>query len=105
MDPTNTFSIVKTQTNQRRGTATLTLDLPNPGELSVSGNGVKAASNAHEATTVPAPGPANVLVQAKGRQKGALNRTGKVKLNVTITFTPTGGSAHTQGTKVKLRKR
>ena len=50
-------------------------------------------------------GPVKVTIRAKGKKKRKLNETGKVKLNVAITYTPTGGSPSTDSTKVKLRKR
>ena len=66
---------------------------------------VKSAGAAHaSATTVNAPGAAQLLIRAKGKKKRKLNETGKVKLNLAITYTPTGGDASTQSTKVKLKK-
>ena len=41
----------------------------------------------------------------KGKKKRKLNETGKVKLNVAITYTPTGGVPSTQSLKVKLKKK
>jgi hypothetical protein len=43
--PSNTFTLGARTKNKKKGTATLTIaDLPNPGDLTASGNGVKAAS-------------------------------------------------------------
>jgi hypothetical protein len=104
-EPTNTFSLAGTTRNKKKGTATLTVNVPNPGELTGSGNGAKVASaEAVISKSVPA-GPAQLVVKAKGKKKRKLNATGKVKLNVTITFTPTSGSPHTESTKVKLKKK
>ena len=33
VSPSNSFTLGKTKTNRRKGTATLTVDLPNPGDL------------------------------------------------------------------------
>ena len=50
-------------------------------------------------------GSAQLLIKAKGRKKRKLKKNGKVKLNVGITYTPTGGDPATQSLKVKLRKK
>ena len=54
--------------------------------------------------SVPA-GLAQLLIKARGKKQKKLNETGKVKLNVAVTYTPTGGDPNTQSTKVKLRKK
>jgi len=102
--PSNTFTLGEAKRNKKKGTATLTVDVPNPGELALSGNGVKTAG-AVAATTVTAPGAVELLVRAKGKKKRKLNETGKVKVKPTITYTPTGGDPSTQSTKLKLKKR
>jgi hypothetical protein len=103
--PSNAFTLGATQRNKEKGTATLNITFPNPGELTVSGNGLAAAS-AGQATIAQAvsAGPAGVLIKAKGTKKAKLNRTGKVKLDVAITYTPTNGTANTQTVRVKLEK-
>jgi hypothetical protein len=103
--PTNTFTIGTTTRNKKRGTATVSLDLPNPGELTASGTGAKVAGVASTAKAVSGPGTATLLVKAKGKKKRKLNSKGKVKLGLTISFTPTGGAAATVSTKVKLKKK
>ena len=104
VEPTNTLGLGRPKRNVKNGTATLALQVPNPGELTVSGNGLKAASTgATEAKSVSA-GAVNLKIKAKGKKLATLNRTGKVKLSPSITYTPTGGSPKTQSTKVKLKK-
>ena len=103
--PENSFSVVTTQRNKKNGTASVTLNLPNPGDLSGSGNGAKVSSSrASPSKAVPA-GPATLLVKAKGKKKRTLNDTGKAKLNIAVTYRPTGGDPTTQPLKVKLRKK
>jgi len=101
----NAFTLGATAANKKNGTATITINLPNPGELTASGNGVRVASGrgAEISKSVPA-GPAQLQIKAKGKKKKTLNDTGKVKLRLAITYTPTGGDASTQSLKVKLRK-
>ena len=48
------------------------------------------------------PGP---LIKATGKKKRALNKKGKAKLNVTVTYTPRNGDPQTQPLAVKLKKK
>jgi hypothetical protein len=106
VSPTNVFSIVGTQRNRKKGTAVLSVNVPNPGDLTASGNGVKAASAGRALISKSVgPGPTQLLIRAKGKKKRKLNTTGEVKLAVTLTYTPTGGSASSQWTTVKLKKK
>ena len=101
----NSFTIQGTRRNKKKGTETITLNLPNPGELTATGNGVKASSaTAHSSKSVGA-GTATLVVKATGKKRRKLNQTGKVKVNLTIAFTPTGGTTGTQSLKVKLKKK
>jgi hypothetical protein len=102
-EPTNTFTLGAVTRNKKKGTATLTATVPNPGELNASGKGVKASSAAVTSKAVGA-GVAKLVIRAKGKKKQKLNDTGKVKLNSKITYTPTGGAANTVSRKVKLKK-
>jgi hypothetical protein len=102
----NAFTIATIRRNKKKGTATVSVNLPDPGELVGSGKGVKAASAGRAVTSKSAgAGQAQLVIKAKGKKKRKLTRTGKVKLNVAITFTPTGGKANTQSLKVKLKKK
>jgi hypothetical protein len=102
--PDNGFSLSGVRRNRKKGSVSLSFSLPNPGELAGSGMGAKVSSQARTSKAVGA-GPAQLLVKAKGKKKAALNATGKVKLRVSITYTPTGGDPSTQSVKVKLVKR
>ena len=102
--PSNTFGLGAVERNKKKGTATLTVNVPNPGELTGSGNGASAAGVAVISKAVP-PGTAQLLIKAKGKKKKKLNQKGKVKLNVGVTYTPTGGDPSTQSVKVKLKKK
>ena len=104
LQPTNTFTLGKVKRNEKKGTATLTAKVPNPGLLTGSGNGVKVASVARPSRTVSAPGNVKLKIRAKGQKKRQLDQTGKVKLGVNVTYTPTGGDPSTESKKVKLTK-
>jgi hypothetical protein len=106
VSPSNTFALGKVKRNQDKGTATLTVSVPNPGELVLAGKGVKRASAAGAvvAKTVTAPGDVKLKIRAKGKKKRKLNETGKVKVKPTITYTPTSGDPNTQSRRLKLKK-
>jgi hypothetical protein len=69
--PSNAFSLGKVKRNKRKGTATLTVGVPNAGKLALSGNGVRAASAGGAATskTVGAAGKVKLVIRAKGKKK------------------------------------
>jgi hypothetical protein len=105
------FSFGKLGRNKKRGTAVLPVTVPGAGTLSLSGRGV-AGQQASTSRAVSARGKAvasastvKLLVKGKGKKRKKLNETGKVKLNLAITYTPTGGEASTQSLKVKLKKK
>lgn len=103
--PTNTVTLGGTTLNKKKGTATLNLTLPNDGELSATGSGVSASSAGHaQISKAVSAGAAQLLIKATGKKRKTLNQTGKVKLSVTITYTPQNGDPGTQTVKVKLKK-
>jgi hypothetical protein len=105
IDPTSTFTLGAITHNKDKGTATITVNVPNPGELTGSGRGVKVADAAVTRKHVRAPGRVRLVIKAKGRKKRKLNSTGKVTLRPEITYIPTGGGMNTQSMKVRLIKR
>ena len=46
--------------------------------------------------------PVTLPIKAKGPKKSKLSSTGKVKLKVKVTYTPSGGPANTETKPVKL---
>ena len=106
LEPTNSFALGPITRNRKRGTATLEATVPNPGDLIVGGKGVKSAGGGTAvSSTAVSGGPVKLTIRARGKKKHLLSETGGVKLNVAITYTPTGGAPNTDATKVKLRKR
>ena len=102
--PSNAFTLGQLKRNKRRGTATLTVNVPYPGELAISGNGVKPAG-ATRAVAVSAPGNVKLPIKARGKKRRKLNETGKVNVKPTVTYTPTGGDPSEQSPKLRLIKR
>jgi hypothetical protein len=77
--PISTGKVVE---NTTKGTARLSVIVPSPGELVVSGPSIEKVTG-----HVTAPGSVQVLITAKGKALETLDKKGKVKVKVEITFT------------------
>jgi hypothetical protein len=98
--PSNRFTFEKVKRSKERGTATLALDLPGPGGLTLSGKGIKRATeDAGEA------GRARLSVKPKGKARRRLARRGKAKVTAEVTFKPEGGAPATHSERIKLVRR
>ena len=64
--PSNKFTLGKPRLNQRKGAARLAVTVSGPGELALSGKGLKAGGAM--ARTVSAPGTVQLLIMAAGRK-------------------------------------
>ena len=74
--------------------------MPGPGTLTLSGKGIaKQHAGPHGVETV------KLAVEAKGKAKKRLSRSGTAKVKLEVTFTPTGGDPSTQAKTVKLIRR
>lgn len=100
INPTNSFSPGAITRDKKKGTATLAFSLPNPGDISGSGQGAQIASTGAVTSEAVPAGIATLVVKATGKKKRKLNQKGKIKLNISVTYTPTGGVASTQSVKV-----
>ena len=107
VEPDNAISFGKLKRNEKKGIAKLTVELPNPGELTFSGRRVKVLDGAPtDSMSIGAPGEIRVKIKAKGKKRRNLNRNGKVKVKPIFTFTPTNGTTSVTPRKLKLvRKR
>lgn len=97
--PSNAIVIGKVKLNKAKGTATLTISVPGPGKLALSGKGVQAATK-----SVAAAGKATLSIKASGKALGKLNEKGAVSLKAKVTFTPTGGSPGVANKSLTLKK-
>jgi virginiamycin B lyase len=96
--PANTFLLLSHRGLRGAAGARVTVAVPGPGRLRVSGPGLK--------TTVSAArrcGTAAVPVLAKGYLQRTLLQHGAPRVRARITFTPRGGSPFSQKTTVTLR--
>jgi hypothetical protein len=109
--PSNRFNFGKLKRNKKKGTATLTVDVPGPGKLVLSGKGLvkqRPADAFHAsvlAKAVSAAGKVKLKVRSKGKKRRKLNRTGKVKVKAKVTYTPTGGTPNTRSKTIRLVKK
>jgi hypothetical protein len=100
ISPSSVITLGDTKFNKRKGTATLVVNVPNPGQLVASGTGVGSAP-----LSVGAPDVEQLVIRATGKAKKKLKSKGKVGLTVQLTFTPTGGFANTTQINLKLKKK
>jgi hypothetical protein len=105
--PDNNFKLAATSRNKKKGTATLSYDLPNLGTLRAKGSGAKVSiTSTGPIGGVPSPDSPSLLllVKATGAERRTLNSAGKVTLKLKVTYTPTGGDPKTIQQKLKLKK-
>jgi len=100
-DPTNAFTLRGIILHRKNGTAELKLRVPNPGELAISGKGVKGLTRA---VTVTSPHTVRLPITSTGKKRAKLNQTSRVRVTAKVTYTPTGGDPSTQSRKLKLKK-
>ena len=109
IQPSNAFTFGKTKLSAKRGTATVKVNVPGPGELSLRGkNVIKASAGIRRAVVskrVGAAGAVKLPVRPVGKTKQRLRESGKAKVKLKITFSPTGGVPSTQSRKLKLVQR
>ena len=97
--PSNAFTLGQATRNKKKGIAFITATVPNPGGVTLSGKGLKTIT-----ATVAGPSGVKLKIKAKGNKQRTLDETGKVKVAPAITYTPSGGSASTQSSTLKLKK-
>jgi len=97
--PSNGFTLGHVTRDQKRGIATLTATLSNPGTIIMSGSGLKG----DRTKTLFVAGPVTFNIATSGKPKRQLARRGSATVRPTFTFTPPGGDASSQSIKVKLK--
>jgi hypothetical protein len=97
--PSNEFQVTQITRNTRHGTATMVIQVPNPGIFTLSGKGLKK----RVPRTLAGAGPLTFQLVPAGAAKRTLAKKGKVRIGVVLTFAPTNGDPSTQTVAVKLR--
>jgi hypothetical protein len=99
----NRYGVSQVKRNKKRGTARVTLDLPNPGSLFLSGKQIRVLGGPRNLQVNA--GPVSFVVGAAPIAKTKLLAKGKLRVEVQVVYAPTGGDGTTQKLIVKLRKR
>ena len=100
--PSSDFNIAAITGDRKRGSATVIVNVSNPGVLTMSGKGLKKG---HISKNVAVAGTVQFQMASAGAKKRKLDKTGKVTLSPTLTFFPSGGDPASQLFTVKLKKR
>lgn len=104
--PSNAFSVTKKAISSKNGKATISLKLPGAGKVVMVGKAKKGKKtiNVGKVTLNAArAGSFKLTLNPSGAAKKMLKSTGSLKVNLQITFTPTGGSAKASKTAVTLK--
>jgi len=101
--PSNVITRGKLTLNKANGTGKLAINVPGPGTVVAIGKGTKKkVKRVNLAPT--AAGTLQLALKPTFAGKKILNAKGKLKTQIDVTFTPTGGTAATQTYKVTLKK-
>jgi ABC-type phosphate transport system substrate-binding protein len=104
--PSNAFSVTKKAISSKTGKATISLKLPGPGKVVMVGkakNGKKTVNVGKVTLNAAKAGTFSLTLSPSSAAKQVLKQKGSLKVNLTITFTPTGGSAKSSNSAVTLK--
>ena len=94
----------KLKRNKAKGTAVMPVTVPGAGTVSLSGKGVveQPAANARRAKAATAA--VKLRVKPAGKTKRKLDRSGKARVKLVVTYVPAGGPPVVASKRVKLVK-
>jgi PKD domain len=95
----NEFKIGKLSRVRRKGIAKLAVEILEPGSVTATGKGIKKAT-ARSAKG----GTVKLTLKAAGKGLKTLNKTGKLKTKLKVSYSPDGGDTNTASHRVKLLK-
>lgn len=104
--PSSAFSVTKKAISSKTGKATISLKLPGAGKVVMVGkakSGKKTIKVGKVTLNAAKAGTFNLTLNPSGAAKQLLKTKGSLKVNLEITFTPTGGSAKSSKTAVTLK--
>lgn len=101
--PNNAITRGKLTLNKKKGTGKLAINVPGAGTLKAAGKGKRKLVKTQNLTATAA-GVLKVALNPTAKGKKILKSKGKLKLQLEVTFTPTGGLANVQVYKVTLKK-
>jgi hypothetical protein len=91
------FQVGRPRLNRKRGTATLTVAVPGPGELTLRGA-------TPQRRAVAGAGTVTLRVVPKAAHRVALRKRGSLRLKLTVTFEPVGGAASSRSLTLRLKQ-
>jgi dipeptidyl aminopeptidase/acylaminoacyl peptidase len=95
--PLNTFHLGRLKLTLKGGAATLTLTVLGPGTATIAGKAIRSAGAAAKRA-----GKLRLAVRLKPAAKRSLRQNGKLRVQATVTFTPTGGSRSAKTVTLRL---
>lgn len=104
--PSNVFSFGTVTRNRRKGTANVPVVVPGAGVLAATDARLSKAKKPFvKSATLTATGAGTLILAVKPTKaaRKILKRKHKLKVNMAVTFTPTGGSAASQSLALVLR--
>lgn len=99
--PSNDFAVASITRDRKRGTATVIVNVSNPGVVTLAGKGLKK----RPPKNVAVAGTIKFNLNAAGAKKRKLEKRGKVAITPTLTFSPSGGETAIRTFTVKLKQR
>lgn len=106
--PSNLFTLGKPKRKGfHYGTLKQPVTVAGPGTLSLTGKGVHAVrpNGKVKPPRVTGAGTYNLLVSPKGKTRRELQDSGRAKVRITITYTPTGGTPNSKNKTLVLKTR
>lgn len=104
VSPSNAFTFGKLKLNKKKGTATLKVNVPGAGTLTAVDAKKKSPKRVRKASaTASGPSVATLKLKATKSGKKTLVAKGKLQFKLSVTFTPTGGTAAAQVFAGKLK--
>jgi DNA-binding beta-propeller fold protein YncE len=100
--PVAIFKLGKVTLNKKKGTATLAVQVPGAGTLTLTG---KQLVKQKGKRTAASAGTVKLLVKAKGKAKKALAKKGKAKVSAKVGFAPASGSSGSQTKSIVLKQK
>ena len=94
------FEVTGIKRNKRKGTATLRIQVPDAGSLSLFGPAVRS-----EQTSATGAGTVSLAVIPKGASKRRLRRQGRLNPKVQISYSPQNGTPNTETKPIRLVRR
>jgi tripartite motif-containing protein 71 len=95
----NLIGLGTLERNRRRGTARLAVRIPGPGSLVLEGRQIKPVRARPEAA-----GMVRLPIRPRRGARRRLDREGKARVQLSVTYTPTNGAPNTTLKRIKLRK-